>query len=119
MNVMAEAIIEVNNANIYQGDNLVLQDVNLRVNKGEFVYLVGKTGTGKSEFLKQMIMQDINNGEGLAVVDPHGDLIEDALAHVPKERAKDVIVFDPSDIERPLGLNLLGDAFVRRTRQRY
>ena len=51
---MAEAIIDVRNANIYQGDNLVLQDVNLRVNKGEFVYLVGKTGTGKSSLLKTL-----------------------------------------------------------------
>lgn len=51
---MAEAIIEVNNANIYQGDNMVLQDVNLRVDKGEFVYLVGKTGTGKSSLLKTL-----------------------------------------------------------------
>ena len=51
---MAEAIIEINHANIYQGNNLVLQDVNLRVNKGEFVYLVGKTGTGKSSLLKTL-----------------------------------------------------------------
>lgn len=51
---MAEAIIDVRNANIYQGDNLVLQDVNLTVNRGEFVYLVGKTGTGKSSLLKTL-----------------------------------------------------------------
>lgn len=51
---MAEAIIEIQNANIYQGDNLVLQDVNLQVAKGEFVYLVGKTGTGKSSLLKTL-----------------------------------------------------------------
>ncbi len=51
---MAEPIIEIKNANIYQGDNLVLQDVNLTVNKGEFVYLVGKTGTGKSSLLKTL-----------------------------------------------------------------
>ena len=51
---MAEAIIEIRNANIYQGDNLILQDVNLTINKGEFVYLVGKTGTGKSSLLKTM-----------------------------------------------------------------
>jgi cell division transport system ATP-binding protein len=51
---MAEAIIEIKNANIYQGDNLILQDVNLHVEKGEFVYLVGKTGTGKSSLLKTM-----------------------------------------------------------------
>jgi cell division transport system ATP-binding protein len=51
---MAEAIIDVRNANIYQGDNLVLQNVNLTVNRGEFVYLVGKTGTGKSSLLKTL-----------------------------------------------------------------
>ncbi|RZK01997.1 MAG: ATP-binding cassette domain-containing protein, partial [Flavobacterium sp.] len=51
---MAETIIEITNANIYQGDNLVLQDVNLHVGKGEFVYLVGKTGTGKSSLLKTL-----------------------------------------------------------------
>lgn len=51
---MAESIIEIRDANIYQGDNLVLQDVNLNVNKGEFVYLVGKTGTGKSSLLKTL-----------------------------------------------------------------
>lgn len=51
---MAEAIIAIQNANIYQGENLVLQDVNLRVEKGEFVYLVGKTGTGKSSLLKTL-----------------------------------------------------------------
>lgn len=51
---MAEPIIEIKNANIYQGDSLVLQDVNLQVNKGEFVYLVGKTGTGKSSLLKTL-----------------------------------------------------------------
>jgi len=51
---MAETIIEIQNANIYQGENLVLQDVNLTINKGEFVYLVGKTGTGKSSLLKTL-----------------------------------------------------------------
>ena len=51
---MAETIVEIGNANIYQGDNLVLQNVNLQVNKGEFVYLVGKTGTGKSSLLKTL-----------------------------------------------------------------
>jgi cell division transport system ATP-binding protein len=51
---MAEAIIDIKGANIYQGDNLILQDVNLHVSKGEFVYLVGKTGTGKSSLLKTL-----------------------------------------------------------------
>ena len=62
---MADPIIEIRNANIYQGDSLVLQDVNLNVDKGEFVYLVGKTGTGKSSLLKTMYGELIlKEGEG-------------------------------------------------------
>lgn len=78
-----------------------------REDRMRHTYIIGKTGTGKSEFLKQMIMQDINNGEGLAVVDPHGDLIEDILQMVPAHRAEDVILFDPGDLDRPMGFNLL------------
>lgn len=62
---MQDAIIELHNANIYQGGNLILQDVNLRVNKGEFVYLVGKTGTGKSSLLKTLYGElPLTEGEG-------------------------------------------------------
>src|SRR6478672_4389067 len=62
---MAESIIDIRNANIYQGDNLILQDVNLTVNKGEFVFLVGKTGTGKSSLLKTLYGELIlKEGEG-------------------------------------------------------
>ena len=71
------------------------------------MYIIGKTGTGKSEFLKDMIMQDIKIGMGLAVIDPHGDLIDDILPMIPAQRAEDVILFDPSDTERPMGLNML------------
>jgi hypothetical protein len=78
-----------------------------REDRRRHMYIIGKTGTGKSEFLKQSIMQDINNGEGLAVVDPHGDLIEDVLSLIPPKRAEDVILFDPSDLERPMGFNML------------
>ena len=70
-------------------------------------YIIGKSGTGKSSFISWMSRQDIANGEGVCMVDPHGDLIEDALAHTPKERAKDIVLFDPADMERPMGLNLL------------
>ncbi len=78
-----------------------------RDDRRRHTYIIGKTGTGKTEFLKQMILQDIKNGEGVGVVDPHGDLIEDILQMIPPERAEDVILFDPSDTSRPMGLNML------------
>lgn len=78
-----------------------------RDDRRRHMYIIGKTGTGKTEFLKQMIAQDIKNGEGVGVVDPHGDLIEDILQTIPPERAEDVILFDPSDTMRPMGLNML------------
>lgn len=71
------------------------------------MYIIGKTGVGKSELLKEIIKQDIQKGRGVCVIDPHGDLIEDTLRYIPPDRAEDVIHFDPSDTERPLGLNLL------------
>lgn len=71
------------------------------------MYIIGKTGVGKSQLLKQMVIQDVTEGKGVAVIDPHGDLIEDILLRIPPERAEDVILFDPSDTDRPLGLNML------------
>jgi len=71
------------------------------------MYIVGKTGTGKSEFLKQMILQDIADGKGVAAIDPHGEFVEDVLQLMPAERAEDVIYFNPSDKDRPMGLNIM------------
>ncbi len=70
------------------------------------MYIIGKTGMGKTEFMKTMIMQDIRNGKGVAVVDPH-DLAEQILDYIPPERAEDVIFFDPADMERPMGMNIM------------
>jgi len=70
------------------------------------VYIVGKTGTGKSEFLKELILQDIKAGRGVCLIDPH-DTIEKLLPLIPPERVEDVIYFHPGDSERPMGLNLL------------
>lgn len=70
-------------------------------------YIIGRTGTGKTELLKSMIIQDMKAGRGLCFMEPHGDGIEELLELVPPERAEDVIVFDPSDVDRPLGFNLL------------
>lgn len=71
------------------------------------MYIIGKTGTGKSQLLEELSMQDIEAGRGVAVIDPHGDLIDGILSRIPPERAEDVIYFDPSDTERPMGLNML------------
>lgn len=70
-------------------------------------YTVGQTGTGKSTFLQELAKQDARNGKGFCFIDPHGDAVEDILTAIPKERAEDVIVFDPADIERPFGMNML------------
>ena len=70
-------------------------------------YIMGQTGTGKTSLLENMIVQDIRMGRGLAVVDPHGDMIDNILKRIPPERAEDVIVFDLLDRDRPIGFNLL------------
>ncbi|MCW1930291.1 MAG: type IV secretion system DNA-binding domain-containing protein [Candidatus Kerfeldbacteria bacterium] len=78
-----------------------------RADRRRHAYIIGKSGSGKSVLMTSMAIQDIQNGEGVAVIDPHGDLIEDILPHIPPERADDVIIFNPSDIERPVGLNMM------------
>lgn len=70
-------------------------------------YIIGQTGVGKSSLLREMIRQDIESGEGVGVIDPHGDLIEATLANIPKERIDDVVLFEPFDVENPPGLNML------------
>lgn len=70
-------------------------------------YIVGQTGTGKTSLLKEMIRRDIESGYGVGVIDPHGDLIEATLANIPKKRVEDVVLFEPFDLERPCGLNML------------
>jgi len=70
------------------------------------MYILGKSGTGKTNMMKDMAVQDALAGRGFCIIDPHGDFAENVLSYIPKERAEDVIYFDPSDLERPLGLNL-------------
>lgn len=70
-------------------------------------YIIGQTGTGKSVFMKQLIIQDIQAGAGVCMIDPHGTDIEDVVASVPPERHKDIIYFDPSNLEHVIGLNML------------
>lgn len=89
----------------YRGEEReVFMDLN---DRRRHMYIIGKTGTGKSEFLKEMILQDIASGHGVCAIDPHGEFVEDILQLMPPERAEDVIYFNPSDLERPMGLNMM------------
>lgn len=91
--------------NTYRGKETV---VRLGIqDRRRHLYIVGKTGSGKSEFIKNLIAQDIANGLGVAVIDPHGDLADGCLELVPKDRIDDVVYFNPGDMERPFGLNMM------------
>jgi CxxC-x17-CxxC domain-containing protein len=78
-----------------------------RRDRRQHVYVLGKSGTGKSVLLFNMILQNIMNGEGVCVVDPHGELVESVVAAIPEHRVKDVIYFNPSDTDYHIGFNVL------------
>jgi len=71
------------------------------------MYVIGKTGTGKTTFLSNLMYQDIQNGHGMALVDPHGEFAEEVIGFVPEHRLKDVIYINPADIDFPVGFNVL------------
>ena len=71
------------------------------------MYILGKTGTGKSTMMKNMIIQDIQSGFGVGIFDPHGELAEDILNYIPSSRINDVVIIDPSDTDNPVSINLL------------
>src|SRR5574341_78585 len=71
------------------------------------MFMLGKTGTGKSTLMRTMLMQDIEAGQGLCLIDPHGDLADSLLDHLPSHRTNDICYFDPSDYAYPIGLNVL------------
>lgn len=75
-------------------------------NRRRHMYVIGQTGMGKSVFLENIAFQDMCDGRGFAFIDPHGDAVEAILKRVPEERIDDVIYFDPSDIEHPVGMNM-------------
>jgi len=76
-------------------------------NRRGHIYIIGKTGTGKSTLIENMAISDIKNGYGVALIDPHGDMAEEILDYVPKKRIKDVIYFNPADLENPIAFNPL------------
>ena len=79
-------------------------------NRRGHIYVIGKTGTGKSTLMENMAISDARDGNGLALIDPHGDLAEEVLGFVPKRRIKDVIYFNPADLGHPIPLNPLENA---------
>ena len=91
--------------NIYRGIETTVKMT--RDDRRRHLYVIGQTGTGKTFLLQNMIRQDMENGDGCCFIDPHGEAIEYILGLVPKNRADDVVVFDPADLERPLALNFL------------
>ncbi len=91
--------------NIHQG---VIKNATLSsVQRLKHMHVIGATGTGKSTFLLNLIIQDITQGKGIAVLDPHGDLVESILTYIPEHRIKDVVIIDPSDSDFPVGFNIL------------
>lgn len=107
----APAPANIPNDGVYLGDSRYrgeTRKVYMQLNdRRRHMYIIGKTGTGKSEFLKEMILQDIEAGQGVCAIDPHGEFVEDILKLMPPERAEDVIYFNPSDLDRPMGLNMM------------
>src|SRR5437588_1140645 len=79
-------------------------------------YVIGKTGTGKTTLLRNLICQDIEAGRGVGVIDPHGDLAEDLLQRIPAWRTDHLLYFNPSDHEHPIGLNLVHSSASRDRR---
>jgi len=91
--------------NIFRGEkkNVYISDDDRR----RHLYVIGQTGTGKTNFITSLVNQDIKSGKGIAMCDPHGDSIDHILGLIPEERYDDVILFDPTDLDNPIGLNML------------
>lgn len=79
-----------------------------RVDRRRHLYALGKSGTGKSKLLELLIIEDIKAGYGVGVIDPHGDLVDTILLHIPPERLHDVVLFNPADYDYPVAFNPLG-----------
>jgi len=91
--------------NTFRGEETIVRM--LDEDRRRHLYIIGQTGTGKTTLMLDMIRQDIENGKGLAFIDPHGDSAEKILGLISRERAEDMIYFNPADVERPMALNIL------------
>jgi len=88
-----------------------------REDRRRHLYVVGKSGTGKSKLLELLMLEDIRAGKGFGLIDPHGDLAETIIEHMPKERVEDVIYFNPADQDYPMAFNLLESSFKSEEKQ--
>jgi hypothetical protein len=86
----------------------------LREDRRQHIYVIGKTGTGKTTLLRSLICQDIESGHGVGVIDPHGDLAEELLDCIPAGRTDDLLYFNPADSSFPVGFNLIGSSLDDR-----
>jgi type IV secretion system coupling TraD/TrwB family protein len=107
-----------NNANVFA--QTVFKNANVkyaikRNDRRRHMYVIGKTGTGKSTLLANMAINDLKNDEGICIVDPHGDLVETLLDYIPSRRINDVIYFNPADVEKTVQINLFeGENVIHR-----
>lgn len=117
----AQAPLEISNTGTLLGINKFQgREREVRITNEDrlrHLYVVGQTGTGKSTLLKNIVLQDIESGSGVCMIDPHGADVLDVLSRIPKERMQDVIYFDPASTDRPLALNML-EYDVRRPEEK-
>ena len=91
--------------NVFRGEEKMVRLTD--TDRRRHLYVIGQTGVGKSSFMKHMLAQDIAAGKGICIIDPHGEFAEYVLSVIPQGRAQDVVYFNPGDIERPMGLNMM------------
>jgi len=100
----------MNDINLFAKTNFRGQDKTFGVksnDRRQHMYIIGKTGVGKTALLKNMALQDIKAGKGIGIVDPHGEFVEEVLDKIPSNRINDVVYFNPADMEHPVGFNIL------------
>src|ERR1051325_6428650 len=110
-NEMRDEITYIGNRNIWGGE---MPFGISATDRRQHLYIVGKTGTGKSTLLRNLICQDIARGNGIGLIDPHGDLAEEILDSIPSWRADHVLYFNPADFEFPVGFNLVRSSVASR-----